>query len=129
MVGFPPGSARRESFPKGRMESVVLDALREGFFARLQDFGPAVPFTGPSASSFSGVLMPMPAIEPSMPLGNDWRELSTLQAFRDDVPDEIQAQSRIANAGDTWKVVRRDDNPADFAVKFWVVKVVPGKDP
>lgn len=73
--------------------------------------------------------MPMPAIEPSMPLGNDWRELSTLQAFRDDVPDEIQAQSRIANAGDTWKVVRRDDNPADFAVKFWVVKVVPGKDP
>ena len=113
--------------------STGLDYLKLGFQARQDVFsnisGTIPQFTHvASTKMFNGILMPMPPIDPTMELGSDWRELSTLQVLRENLP-AVASQDRIKDsAGQLWKVVRREDNPGDFSVKLWVVKVVSGKD-
>lgn len=124
--------------------SIALDALQEGFEARLDEFSDGEMFTlVRTGETFRGVLMPFPSIDPTMELGSDLRELSTIQVLRNEEPD-IQSQDRlrvvvspsvavssdpgIAPSSALWKVVKREDNPADFAVKLWVVKVLEGTD-
>jgi hypothetical protein len=118
--------------------SNALDNLQLGFEARLEEFGELITVTSGAAvqATFTAIVMPFPAVDPNMPLGFDWRELSTIQCLRDDFPDGIEAEDTVKQGGTdpsspilyTWRVVRKDDNPADFAVKLWVVKVVENVD-
>ncbi len=69
-------------------------------------------------------------VDPALELGYDPRELSIIECLNDDAPetDVSQIQFQDVVAKNKWKVVRREDNPADFTVRYWVVKIVPGKD-
>jgi len=114
---------------------------KEGFNAQLSvDLDRFIVVSGAAATAeFNGIINPAPPVDPSMPLGNDWRELSTLEVLQEEIPAGLESQDKlkqvIPQVGDApdssdttappaiWKVVRREDNPADFIVRLWVVKV------
>jgi hypothetical protein len=110
--------------------SQALLELQEGFQTRIDSLGQ--PFVHKkSGTSFLGILLPVHPVDPMLELGSDWREMATLEALRNTVPainyaDVIAQTNPIWGAVGTppqWKVVRREDNPADFAIKYWLVKI------
>ncbi len=117
------------------MTPAMLDLL-SGFRDRMLQLGQ--PFLHQrSGSAFRGILIQINPIDPQFELGSDWREMSTLECQRgrtptiekDDLVEQTnpfwrttQTQADFPNP--VWKVIRRDDNPASFAVKYWLVKVI-----
>src|SRR5437867_1046583 len=118
--------------------SQALDDLQIGFEARLELYGETFTVMSGAATgkAFPAILMPFAALDPRMELGRDPREYASLQCLRDDYPDGIESQDSIKSGGSdpsdpalySWRVVDRDDNPGDFAVKLFLVKIVEGKD-
>lgn len=106
--------------------------LQAGFDERMTELGQrfSLPRTG---DQFDAILLPVNPIDPQLELGSDWREMATLEGRRDRMPTitygdtVIQIQPFWATDAlitpPQWKVIRRDDNPANFAVKFWLVKI------
>ena len=75
-------------------------------------------------------------IDPRLDVSNDPRELSVLEVRRP-VPQgtfaglqrDLNSNDQIAGPdGTLWTLIRRDDNPATFSVKFWLAKVVATLD-
>lgn len=122
------------------MNPAMLELL-SGFRDRMEMFGQ--PFLlRRTQETFQGMMFSAPVIAPQLELGSDTRELSTLEVRRgfapvlqiNDVLEQTQPFWRSAAIRDSfpnpvWKVVRREDNPADFAIRYWVVKVVENLDP
>lgn len=107
--------------------SLGNDLLEMGYKAQMPVYGELMAMIV-SGDTFRGIIEPMPAIEADMPLGQDLRELSVLHLHRDEVPDELDDAStplglRFTQGDNTWEIVKREDNPADFISKFWIVKV------
>src|SRR5205814_10178213 len=83
-----------------------------------------------TGEEFTAVLTPQPSIDPRLDLGADPREMALLEGRRDLVPnlehgDTITQLSAVwAKVGDEvefpCKVVRRDDNPANVAIRYWL---------
>lgn len=66
-------------------------------------------------------------LDPEMPLGPDGREYVTIEAMRSDVPSALLGAAVKSNQtatieGESFKLVRRDDNASNNTVKFWAVK-------
>ena len=79
-----------------------------------------LPTTG---KQFTAIIEPITPIDPSMELGSDWRELSVVHVKRADAP-ALEMNDRVQDEdGNKWKIVKREDNPADFVTKFWAVFV------
>jgi hypothetical protein len=86
-----------------------------------------------TGEEFTAVLTPQPSIDPRLDLGADPREMALLEGRRDMVPelkygDTVTQISAVwAHVGDVvsfpWKVVKRDDNPANVAIRYWLVKI------
>lgn len=118
------------------MLTVAQQGQVEGFCSQLEVDGRRFRQVGnaPNATDFYGLLTPAASIDPRLELGSDLRELSTLECLNIDAspwgaaPD-IAQQDRLLDvmANATWRVVKRENNPADFTVKFWVVKIT-GQD-
>ncbi len=107
--------------------------LQTGFNQRLAQLGQPMQHQR-SGETFTAILLPVNAIDPRLELGDDPRELATMEARRDRIPEIkygdviVQTQPFWANSAapvvqPLWKAVRRDDNPANFAVKWWLVKI------
>ena len=83
-----------------------------------------------------GTLASAAQIDPRLEVTNDPRELSILEVRRpvpqgtfSTVQRDLNSNDQIAGAdGTLWTLIRRDDNPATFTVKFWLAKVVTGLD-
>ncbi len=83
-----------------------------------------------SGETFPAILLPVNAIDPRLELGDDPREMATMEARRDRIPEIkygdviVQTKPFLSDSPQPlWKAVRRDDNPANFAVKWWLVKI------
>jgi hypothetical protein len=107
----------------------LLESVNLRFTSFGQDF--TLQRTG---ESFHAVLIPQPSIDPRLDLGADPREFAIMEGRRDILPelkygDIILQTSAVwfTEAGQTgswpWKVVRRDDNPANVAIRYWMVKI------
>ncbi len=114
------------------MSPSILLELRAGFNDRLQEMGHEFQLVR-TGQHWDAILMPVNPIDPTMELGSDWRELATLESRREDIPDILYGDVILQvrpfwsvernPPSQKWKVVRRSDNPANFAIKFWLVKV------
>ena len=88
---------------------------------------------GRTGEEFTAVLTPQPAIDPRLELGADAREMALMEGRRDMIPslnygDVVTQTSAVwAHTGDIvsfpWRVVKRDDNPANVAIRYWLVKI------
>jgi len=119
------------------MSPALLLELRSGFDERMASLGQRFS-RETTGEEWDGILLSVPPLDPRMDLGADLREFATLECRRDTSPDlqygEVIIQQRpfwqvSDNApAPRWSVARREDNPADFAVKYWLAKLVPDKD-
>jgi hypothetical protein len=85
-----------------------------------------------SEKQFEAIIDAAPAIDPRLELGNDLREHAVIRGRRDTMPlmhygDLVQQLTGLWFSDDTpaqvWRVTKREDNPANIAIKYWVVKV------
>src|SRR5207249_2314246 len=86
-----------------------------------------------TGEEFVAVLTPQPSIDPRLELGEDPREMALLEGRRELVPkleygDIVTQISAVwAQVGEDvafqWKVLKRDDNPANVAIRYWFVKI------
>lgn len=77
-----------------------------------------------------GELEILPPIDPRLQLGSDTRETAWLHIIRDDYAEflaEVAQEDRLQQASEssrpTWMIARRDDNPGDPVVKFFLAKL------
>jgi hypothetical protein len=110
--------------------------LLTGFRERLMQLGQTC-LHQRTGVEFRAILTPLPAIIPGgSELGDDPRELATLEARRDHCPaflhgdliEQVQPMWRTATIADdfpnpVWKVIRRDNNTVAYAIKYWMVKI------
>lgn len=106
--------------------------LLAGFRQRMQILGQKLTLLRTS-ETFYGILLPAQSVDPRLDIGQDPREFATLEFERNKGPEVLQNDFIVqANApflaSEKWTVVRREDSGADFASKFWMVKVVPNVD-
>ncbi len=114
------------------MNPQALIELRAGFDERINELGQRFQLAR-TGDEFDAILLPVTPIDPQLELGSDWREMATLECRRDRLPEIVYADIIIQpnpfwatdalESPPKWKVFRRDDNPANFAVKFWLVKI------
>jgi hypothetical protein len=109
--------------------------LQSGFDERMSELGQRfrLPRTG---DEFDAILLPLPPIDPMFELGTDKREKASLEGRRDRLPaivrDDIILQlqpfwtTEPLAAPPKWMALEREDNPANFAVKYTLVKVTEG---
>ncbi len=118
------------------MNPQALLELKQGFFDRIAELGQSFALENPSYPyEFEGILLPINPIDPQLELGSDWREMATLEGSRERVPwnvikyGDVIIQLHPFWATDVlsekprWKVIRRNNNPANFTVQYWVVKI------
>src|SRR5881394_516010 len=117
------------------MSPSLLLELRAGFDERLSSLGQRFKLDR-TGDEWDAILLTIPPADPTnQELGSDLREKATMECRRDSIPEIkymdtiVQLRPFWQEAGDTsqskWKVVWRQDNPADFAIKFWLVRIVP----
>jgi hypothetical protein len=118
------------------MSPDALLQLKLGFNERLQSLGQRLRLDRTGAE-WNGILLPVNPIDPRLELGDDPRELATLEMRRDGSPDlehgDVVIQIRPPWATKSfnegfvkpplWRVLRRDDNPANFSIRYWLVKI------
>lgn len=113
------------------MSPSMLLELRAGFDERIAELGQRFRLDK-TGQEWDAILLKVQPIDPQFELGSDWREMATLESRRDGTPAVAYGDYVIqvhpfwatdSTTTATWKVIRREDNPADFALKFWVVKV------
>lgn len=91
-----------------------------------------------AGARWSGLVQSAPPVDPSMELGSDIREVSILECLTSEMPTTVKPGDQIQDIGsvpDTsdlggwnWNLIKRVNNPADFATQFYVTRVVPGVD-
>lgn len=85
----------------------------------------------PNDRTFTGLLAVNPPIDPRLDLNADPREAAIIETESTGIPTVLmKSDSRLNHrlkdeAGNTWNTIRREDNPADFTTRFWVVKITP----
>jgi hypothetical protein len=110
-----------------------MRALMDGFKNRVSQLGQVMELER-TQEQFKAILLPVTAVDPRLELSDDPRELATIEARRDRVPEIkygdviLQLKPFWALPGEDvpsprWRAIRRDDNPANFAVKWWLVKI------
>lgn len=114
------------------MSPSLLLELRAGFDERLSSLGQRFRHEK-TGEEWDAILMTVPPADPTnQELGSDIREKATMEGRRDSIPPmrygDVVVQVRPFWAErDTdqirWKLIHRHDNPADFAIKYWLVKV------
>jgi len=114
------------------MSPALLLELRSGFDERIAGLGQKF-VRESTGEEWDGILLAVPSVDPRLDLGEDLRERATLECRRDSCPDlaygEIVIQKRPFWAvsentpSPRWSVSSREDNPADFAIKYWLVKI------
>ena len=119
------------------MSPALLLELRTGFDERLAGLGQRFKLER-TGDEWDGILLAVPPIHPILDPGADKREKATMEARRDGLPNIkygdiiLQKQPFWAVSEDTpaprWRVIERSDNPADFAIKYWLVKIAEQDD-
>lgn len=105
------------------MQPIGYDALEAGFDTRQEWFGRDLTNLRTN-DVFNGIIDPNPPIIPESLLGDDPREFGVIHAKKDGTGNcKLGDVVRDAD-GNQWILLRRDDNPADFVVKFWAHKKV-----
>ncbi len=114
------------------MSPALLLELRSGFDERMAGLGQRFERLT-TGEEWDGILLAVPPVDPAMDLGEDLRERATMECRRDSAPEleygEIVIQKRPfwSLTGDApsprWSVTRREDNPANFAIRYWLIKV------
>ena len=113
--------------------TLAMRALMDGFKNRVTQLGQVMEMEE-TGEQFKAILLPVNAIDPRLELGDDPREMATIEARRGHVPEIkygdviLQIKPFWAAPGEDvpsprWRALRRDDNPANFAVKWWLVKI------
>ena len=114
------------------MNPQALIELRDGFNERINELGQQFKLER-TGDSFNAILLSVNPIDPQLELGSDWREMATLEGRRDLMPAIVYGDTIVQPfpfwatealaSPPRWKVIRRDDNPANFAIKYWLVKI------
>jgi hypothetical protein len=91
-----------------------------------------------TGDTFNAILVDLKPLDPRLDLGSDWREMCTIEARRDQIPQTMRADEgygdivRQANPPwntseftefPLWKLIRREDNGARFTIMFWAARV------
>jgi len=79
------------------------------------------------AETFQATMVPSAPLDPNMDLGPDVRELE-LAEVRRDADLHLEWGAQLTDGCNHWRVIRRIDNPSDIGVRYWLRKIVPGKD-
>jgi len=109
--------------------SLGLDARREGFLAQLDVDGRTVtPLSEETNTPFQALLETQSVLDPDLPLGSDLREVTIAHVLAEDDPESKSGDHWRDDQQNKWKVVKREDNPADFTVKYNLMRLVPGID-
>jgi hypothetical protein len=104
-------------------------ARLEGFKALLATDGVCLSRLAPAGGKFTALLQINPMVEIPSALVEDPREKALAEALRcPSLPAIVKSERLKDPQGNLWGVWSREDNPADFGVKFWLVKIVPGVD-
>ncbi len=84
----------------------------------------------PGGGSLRAVLTVLPPFESGLGLGSDLREVTRAEITAP-LPQNVKMSTRLQDqdSGETWKVVKREDNPADFTVALWLVKITEQDQP
>ena len=93
---------------------------------------------------FEALIVAMPSIDPRLDLGNDPRERALLSGLRNSlgasipadvtpIPPDVRYGDVLAQTTGTsfvedtvfprWQVTKRDDNPANPVIQFWLIKI------
>ncbi|MDB6022928.1 MAG: hypothetical protein JWQ04_2785 [Pedosphaera sp.] len=102
-------------------------ARLEGFRAQLAVDGVTLTILSAAGGTIFGLLSVNPPVEVPSELTEDRREKAILEVLRP-APAVVRADQLKDDDGNKWQIWTREDNAADFAVKFWLVKLVAGKD-
>lgn len=78
-----------------------------------------------AGAKVSGLLQINPMFDLPSDLISDSREKALLEVERNGLPPIKQGDPLTDSGGNKWGVWNRDDNPATFTTKFWLVKNVP----
>ncbi len=87
-----------------------------------------------TSEGFVAIIEVKPPIDPRLELGSDLREHAIISGRRDVIPDMRHGDVITQLTGlwfteDTppqpWKIIKREDNPADIAIKYWIVRIAP----
>lgn len=119
--------------PATNYRNPLWNDLTQGYQARVNALGQ--PFLHvASGTVFLAIAVPLANIDPRMDLGADPREMCTLEGLRDQMPvmklnDIVQQTNPPFNTASfqsfpVWRLTRREDNGANFTIKYWAVKVV-----
>jgi len=115
------------------MSPSLLLELRAGFDERMSSLGQRFRLDR-TGDEWDGILLAIPPADPLQDLGSDLREKATMECRRDNIPElkygDIITQLRpfwqdFATDPPHWKLTWKQDNPAQFAVKFWMVRIIP----
>jgi len=107
--------------------------LRQGFDDRMAALGQPFELLR-TGETFRAIAINVPPIDPRLELGSDLREHCTIEALRDRLPVGIKHGDVIKQTNPPfntstfqefpiWKVIKREDNGANFTIRYWAVKV------
>lgn len=77
----------------------------------------------PTGAKLRAVAAVNPMVEIPSDLQDDHREKALIEVERTGLPSVDWAGSIKDQTGNVWRVWNRQDNPATFTVKFWIIKV------
>lgn len=100
-----------------------MTARAEGFAVQLDVDGRDLQLIDPAGGTLRALMAVLPEIDPALELGADIREVCKAQILSP-APANIAANGRVkADDGQLWKIVKRVDNPADFTIDLYLVKI------
>lgn len=72
--------------------------------------------------TYYGLICEEPMISPEAPLGQDDREIVSLDFIREKSP-ALSANQRVEADGFTFQILKREEQPGDKFTRYWAVKV------
>lgn len=107
--------------------------LQQGFSNRMSALGQPFELLR-TGETFSAIPIQVHDIDPRLELGSDPRECCTLEARRDKIPQGLKPGDVLKQLDPPyntssfqefplWKLIKRSNNGANFAITYWAVKV------
>ena len=82
----------------------------------------------PTGKTLRAVAIVGAMVEIPSDLQSDHREKALIEVERENIPPVSWSGLLSDQLGNRWKVFERQDNPATFTVKFWIIKQEPTLD-
>ncbi len=87
-------------------------------------------FPANQGRTFTATDVVEPQISFETELGDDPRECTRLMVPQSaaNLVEGLESQDIISGRGTTWTLIRRENNPSDNSIDFWIKQNVEGKD-